>query len=190
MQTLYDKKQQKDFYVAGDNTVFESKDLCEAYEKKNIYIKYISNLPRIENLPFLNNSLVDGFFCKDQQTIDICCNWWDENQKILNRVSITSGTFDKEDFYFIILNINTSNFSKNLYCYDMISFTELKKRWDYFCVLIPSSIHDIREQAESMTPEDFVKNLENIDLSKEKNIQKKFDDVYNKTAEELQEKMR
>lgn len=135
-----DQKTKKEFYIAEDDTIFENKEECEEYEHKNIYIKYIENLPRIENLPFLNDSLINAFWCTEQKTIDACSHWWDQKQKLLGKNSVTSGTFYGEDYYLIILNVNKSGFSKNLYCYDIISFKELRKRWDYLCSLIPPPI--------------------------------------------------
>lgn len=140
MEILKDIKTEQLFYVAEDDTVFFDEKECKDYEKNNAYIKYIKNIPRIENIPFLNNHLINGFWCTEQKTIDAFSHWWDQKQKLLGNQSFTSGTFNKNDYYFIIMNLNKSNFSKKTFIYDIISFEELTNRWNYLCSLVPPPI--------------------------------------------------
>lgn len=130
---------QQTIYISDDGIEFDNLQDCETHENLNVFKEYIKDTPRLQNLVFVDGSLVDGFFCSSSKIFDACRSWWIENQKRIGRTCVTHGVFIEADYYFYILDFKSSDIINNKYVYNFIPYSKLVLQWELFNKQIPKN---------------------------------------------------
>lgn len=131
-------------YISDDGKDFgEDKAACELYEFNNSSIKFVKDIPKINNVLFFHD-FIDGYWCESQEDINHCCKYFQEmkreenlktkkrNKEMDYKDCICNGRFLYPGYYFII-KINSSIIDS----YAMYSLDQLKNLWDVFITQIP-----------------------------------------------------
>ena len=134
-------------FKAEDGTIFFDELECAMYEQKNPYNEIIKNYLHLQNIMFFNQ-MIDGFWCENQEQIDLCCNWLITNYKNIGKRIIAIGKYLQPDYYFFIPHDRPVD-NDGIGTYIMFPSSFLKNQWELFLAHLPTDIPIFTEDADN-----------------------------------------